>query len=236
MSSASYYNHPHASTRLGGASFNHAPSHSESQQHYDDLRVRAREAHSAGDHSSGAQLNKQASDYIFRENNAPSRVAADTIDLHGQFVNEAEDIVEERIREAKRRGDNHLHVIVGKGNHSRDHVQKIKPRVEQVCREEGLAYHTEANEGRLFVDLRGGGGGGMPPMHQVGAPGYGWGGGGGGDYPGQPQPHHQGHPQYGGGGGGYPGKSQHQMDDDERLRREEMNMIMKCVKSCCTVM
>jgi DNA-nicking Smr family endonuclease len=38
------------------------------------------------------QYNKQASDYIFRENNALGRVADDTIDLHGQFVEEAEQI------------------------------------------------------------------------------------------------------------------------------------------------
>lgn len=56
--------------------------------------------------------NKQASEFIFRENNADGRVAADTIDLHGQFVEEAEDIFEERIKYAKAHGQNHLHVYV----------------------------------------------------------------------------------------------------------------------------
>jgi hypothetical protein len=56
--------------------------------------------------------NKQASDFIFRENNAPSRVADDTIDLHGQFVEEAEDILEQRIRYAQQHGQTHLHVYV----------------------------------------------------------------------------------------------------------------------------
>lgn len=102
------------------------------------------------------QYNKQASDFIFRENNAEGRVPADTIDLHGQFVEEAEDILEQRIRYAQSHGENHLHVIVGKGNHSANHVQKIKPRVEQVCRELGLQYHTEPNEGRIYVNLTGG--------------------------------------------------------------------------------
>ena len=37
-------------------------------------------------------------------------VAADTIDLHGQFVEEAEEILEERIKYAKTHGQNHLHV------------------------------------------------------------------------------------------------------------------------------
>lgn len=56
------------------------------------------------------QYNKQASDYIFRENNAQGRVAADTIDLHGQFVEEAENILEQRIRYAQQTGQTHLHV------------------------------------------------------------------------------------------------------------------------------
>lgn len=99
--------------------------------------------------------NKQASDFIFRENNAPGRVDADTVDLHGQFVEEAERILEDRIRAEKRQGGSHLHVIVGRGNHSVGHVQKIKPRVEEVCRELGLQCHTEENEGRIYVDLGG---------------------------------------------------------------------------------
>lgn len=99
--------------------------------------------------------NKQASEYIFRENNADGRVPPDTIDLHGQYVEEAEDILEERIRYARAHGENHLHVIVGKGNHSDGHIQKIRPRVEQVCRELGVQFHTEPNEGRIYVDLTG---------------------------------------------------------------------------------
>ena len=101
------------------------------------------------------EYNKQASEFIFRENNAPDRVPADTIDLHGQFVEEAEDILEERIRYAQSTGQTHLHVIVGKGNHSPGQIQKIKPRVEQVCQELGLQYHTEPNEGRIYVNLTG---------------------------------------------------------------------------------
>jgi len=58
------------------------------------------------------QYNKQASEFIFRENNANGRVEADTIDLHGQFVEEAEEILEERIKYAKAHGQNHLHVYV----------------------------------------------------------------------------------------------------------------------------
>lgn len=56
------------------------------------------------------QYNKQASDFIFRENNAVDHVASDTIDLHGQFVEEAEDILEARIKYAQQHGQTHLHV------------------------------------------------------------------------------------------------------------------------------
>lgn len=147
------------------------------------------------------EFNKQASLYIFRENNAEGRVAADTIDLHGQFVEEAEDILEERIKHARSTGQTHLHVIVGKGSHSPGHVQKIKPRVEQVCRELGLQYQTEPNEGKIYVNLQGG------PVEQQHVnnwqgynqqPGYQQGG-----YPGQhqqPQQHHQQQQHHGGQG------------------------------------
>ncbi|RMD44566.1 hypothetical protein DV735_g609, partial [Chaetothyriales sp. CBS 134920] len=168
---------------VGSRPFNHSQS-VEAEAEYDRLRALAREeagkrsscfdrsqkAYQRGDGPAAHQLseegkqhgakmeqyNKQASDFIFRENNAPGRVPADTIDLHGQFVEEAEDILEERIKYAQSTGQTHLHVIVGKGNHSPGHVQKIKPRVEQVCRELGLQYHTEPNEGRIYVNLQGG--------------------------------------------------------------------------------
>ena len=56
------------------------------------------------------EYNKQASNYIFRQNNAEGRVDGDTIDLHGQFVEEAEDILETRIKYAQAHGQTHLHV------------------------------------------------------------------------------------------------------------------------------
>jgi DNA-nicking Smr family endonuclease len=88
--------------------------------------LQAHEAHERGDGATAHQLseegkthatrmdayNKQASDFIFRENNAPGRVADDTIDLHGQFVEEAEDILEQRIRYAQQHGQTRLHVYV----------------------------------------------------------------------------------------------------------------------------
>ncbi|KAK4933994.1 hypothetical protein LTR66_015782 [Elasticomyces elasticus] len=169
--------------QVGSKPFNHNQSQ-EAEQEYDRLCdlarqeaqkrgqcfERSKEAYNRGDGGGAKQLsnegkehgakmeqyNKQASEFIFRENNAQDRVPADTIDLHGQYVEEAEDILEERIRYAQQTGQTHLHVIVGKGNHSPGHIQKIKPRVEQICQQLNLQYHTEPNEGRMYVNLTGG--------------------------------------------------------------------------------
>ena len=89
--------------------FNHGPS-SSAEAEYDRLRNQARQAQRKHNAEAAHRYNKQASDFIFRENNAPGRVAGDTIDLHGQFVEEAEDILELRIRHARAQGQTHLHV------------------------------------------------------------------------------------------------------------------------------
>lgn len=158
--------------------------------------------------------NKQASDFIFRENNAPGRVDADCVDLHGQFVEEAERILEDRIRAEKARGASHLHVIVGRGNHSANHVQKLKPRVEEVCRELGLEFHTEDNEGRIYVNLGG------------------HGGGGGGHHGGRPQ--HGGRPDHGrpDHGQGQHGRPPHHGGQ----KQEEDEGLCGALLRCCVVM
>lgn len=156
------------------------------------------------------ELNAQASAYIFRENNADGRVAADTIDLHGQYTNEAEDILEQRIRYAQQTGQTHLHVIVGKGIHSANHVQVLKPRVEQLCRELGLQYSVEPNEGRIYLNLTGGPAlAGAPPHGHHAAPYQ------------QPQPVYQ--------------QQQQQPDQMEELVEEAVPLLDKLCK-CCTVM
>ncbi|KAI9853253.1 MAG: hypothetical protein M1824_001476 [Vezdaea acicularis] len=246
-------------TQMGGSAFNHNQS-SNAEAEYDRLRGLARQehdkrarlseqAHQAYEHGDGGaahqfseeakrhgqtadNYNKQASDYIFRENNAPGRVAADTIDLHGQFANEAEDIVEQRIRYAQSQGQTHLHVIVGKGIHSVNHVQKIKPRVEQVCQELGLNYSTEENAGRMYINLQGGPAHAPPTQH------------GGGGYGGQP--HHGGGQHHGGQQqGGYPGGpqqghgGQQNQNDNEELEKLAMKFLPKIIRKlegCCVVM
>ncbi|KAK2066553.1 hypothetical protein P8C59_000359 [Phyllachora maydis] len=215
-------------TRLGGRAFNHSPN-SDAEAEYDRLRDLARQeagkmsscfdrAHQAHEHGDGAgakalsnegkqhqaqrdAYNKQASEYIFRENNAPGHVAEDTIDLHGQFVEEAERILEARIRDAQARSQSHLHVIVGKGHHSVGHVQKIKPAVERLCQELGLDCATEENEGRIYVDLTGRRVNVPPPL------------------PPQPIGHHGGY--HTGGQGGYHQQPAHQYGGQQQQQQQQ---------------
>jgi DNA-nicking Smr family endonuclease len=188
----------------------------------------------------GAQMeayNRQASEFIFRQNNADGRVASDTIDLHGQFVEEAEDILEQRIRYAQSTGQTHLHVIVGRGNHSPHHIQKIRPRVTKVCQELGLQYHTEGNEGRIYVNLTGGPANAPPPTHAGGTQ---YGGGQAypeaqAGYPGAQQHHQGGHPQHQQAHGHHQGQGQN--DEMEKIVKKFLpRIIRKLEKQCCIVM
>ncbi|CAG8955809.1 hypothetical protein HYFRA_00011678 [Hymenoscyphus fraxineus] len=207
--------------------FNHSQSEA-TEREYDRLRDLARAEANKKNWEAMKAYNKQASDFIFRENNANGRVPDDTIDLHGQFVKEAEQIVRQRIVYAKGQGQGHLHVIVGKGNHSVNHVQKIKPAVEEVCREEGLQFATEANAGVIYINLQGGEAI-MPPNvgQQHGNQGQHHGG----------QQHHGGHQQ-----GGYPGAPQHGQqqqggdDDMEKLAKKLLPKVLKKLEGCCVVM
>ncbi|KAJ5938017.1 hypothetical protein N7454_004359 [Penicillium verhagenii] len=241
----------HEMSHLGPRAFNHEQS-SDAEAEYDRLRDLARqeatkrgncfhqsqEAYSSGDGAGAKQYseegkahgrkmeeyNKQASEFIFRENNASGRVAADTIDLHGQFVEEAEEILEERIKYAKAHGQTHLHVIVGKGNHSAGHIQKIKPRVERICEELGLQHATEENSGRIYVNLTGGEAV-MPqyPQHQQQQSQHQ-----------QPQQHQQ-----------YPGQQHQQQQQQQQQQPDELEqavnallpkIMQKLEKACCVVM
>ncbi len=152
--------------------------------------------------------NKAASDYIFREENANQ--PGDTIDLHGQYAEEAEDIVEEAIRARKANGDTHLHIIVGKGNHSAGGVMKVRPRVEKVCQELGLSCNQEHNAGVLYVDLTGGNG--APPQQSHGQHSS-------SGYPGQQQP-----------------QQQHQQQNNNELEEIGGKLLKKLEKACCIMM
>ncbi|KAH8122008.1 hypothetical protein FP744_10003238 [Trichoderma asperellum] len=246
-------------TQLGSRAFHHEEN-PDVEREYDRLREMARaeaqkrgdcferskRAYDDGDGARAKELsnqgkahdakmkeyNHQASDYIFRENNAPGRVDADSIDLHGQFVEEAERILEQRIRADQARGQTHLHAIVGKGNHSANHVQKLKPKVEELCRELGLKYSTEDNSGRIYINLQGG----EPVPPQQG--GYGDGGYQDQGY----QPHHGQQQQHGGQHRPPHQQQQHHQQQQQQQQEDEFDdgllplLLRKLEKACCTVM
>ncbi|KAL6853129.1 hypothetical protein J3F83DRAFT_558558 [Trichoderma novae-zelandiae] len=239
-------------TQLSNRALNHEDN-AEVEREYDRLRAlaraeankrgdcfeRSRRAYEDGDGARAKELsnegkahdakvreyNRQASEYIFRENNAPGRVEPDSIDLHGQFVEEAERILEQRIRADQARGQTHLHAIVGRGNHSADHVQRLKPKVEELCRELGLRYSTEDNEGRIYINLQGGEP--IPPSKQHGG------------QEGHHQPHH-GQQQHGGQHGGQHRPPQHRPPQQQEEYAEEEGLLplllRKLEKACCAVM
>ncbi|RDA93595.1 hypothetical protein CP533_6131 [Ophiocordyceps camponoti-saundersi (nom. inval.)] len=232
-------------TRLGGRAL-HAGDNDDVEREFDHLRGlaraeaekrnacfdRSRQAYKSGDGAAAKELsnqgkmhdgkmdeyNRQASDYIFRENNAPGKVEPDAIDLHGQFVEEAERILEQRIRSDQARGQTHLHAIVGKGNHSAGHVQKLKPKVEELCRELGLRYQTEENAGRIYINLQGGEP--VPPQQ-----------------PHHPPPSHHQQPHH-------PPPSHHQQPHHPPAQQQPPQqqediiprLIRKLEKACCVVM
>ncbi|KAI0910293.1 DUF1771-domain-containing protein [Ustulina deusta] len=228
--------------RLGGKVFNH-DVHPDKEKKCITLREKAwaevaerkrcmehaHEAYERGDGATAKQLSnegkrhaakadgyfEEASDIIFKANNPDNPDTSDTIDLHGQYVAAAEQLVEDRIHKDQQKGKTHLHVIVGKGNHSVDHVQKIKPAVEKLCRNLRLQYETEDNEGRIYVNLQSG-----DVTHIPASPHHGG---------------HQGHPQqyYPGQQGQHSGGQNQQEEDYDEIEKFVTNLFKKY---CCTVM
>lgn len=260
--------------RLGGRAFSRADSEDdETEREYDRLRdlaraeadkrnscfERSQAAYRDGDGAAAKSLsnegkshaarmddyNRQASDFIFRANNGRDDIDPDEIDLHGQFVEEAERILEARVRADKQAGVSHLYAIVGKGHHSARGVQKLKPAVEKLCRELGLNYATdEENTGRILINLQGGEAvmptpGTMPGrpqdynshQQQHGGHQQQYHGGHQQQHHGGQQQHHGGHQQQH--HGGQHQQQQNQQDDGADLLAK---LVRKLEKNCCSIM
>ncbi|KAK9453906.1 hypothetical protein V1511DRAFT_503553 [Dipodascopsis uninucleata] len=182
--------------------------------------------------------NAQAAVYVFRANNADSD--GDEIDLHGLYVKEAEEYLTQRIAACKQRNESHLEVIVGKGNHSNGGVAKIKPAVEQLCKEHGFAYSLDGdNSGVIIIDFTKQGGYipmssmGHKPKHNFAQNGY--------HYPSPQRPQATYQPQY-------PGYSQaaqpqyvghpqqhFQVENQQQQNQSPTDIFMflfKCLKQC----
>jgi hypothetical protein len=80
------------------------------------------------------------------------------IDLHGLYVEEAEEILERRVEAEKSRGADRLEVIVGKGLHSEGRVLKLGRAVENVVGRSGTRWEVDPeNAGRGWIVFREGG-------------------------------------------------------------------------------
>ncbi|KAJ8100565.1 hypothetical protein POJ06DRAFT_238069 [Lipomyces tetrasporus] len=235
----------------------------------------AHEAHKRGDGAEAKRIseqgkqhgenmdryNAQAAAFVFRANNADSD--ADEIDLHGLYVKEAEEYLEQRIAASKARNEAHLEVIVGKGNHSTGGVAKIKPAVERLCQEHGFQYAADDdNSGVIIINFQRPGGytpmGQMPfqPKHNFAQSNY--------HYPSPERPNatyrpqvqynniygRQDQPQYGNSyantasgayhqEGVYSGHPQQQFQIEQQQQPpdgDQVQMVAKCLKQCCTIM
>lgn len=205
--------------RLGGnRDYNHATDpeykalRTEADRLYQkrqQLLLQSQQAFKAGDklraHDLSMQLklvlaqaedaNRRAAEWVFRENNADS--AEDEIDLHGLYVKEAEYILQNRLAAALRTNQSHLKVIVGKGLHLQGGIAKLKPAIDQLCRDARLQHHIDKhNLGVMVIDLHGANESQIPhkwtiasDQQQFSQPQY------------QPQPQYQQQPPHGGDSG-----------------------------------
>jgi hypothetical protein len=144
---------------------------------YERIRQQADQAYDRHD-----QNWKNLAQQLFQMKN-PVNGEPYAIDFHGLRVREALYILELEIDSRSGR-QQIIHAIVGQGEHSINHVPRIKPAVEEYCDKRGLRHELEHNKGRILIHLQ--------PGQQIEMGGYG----------GQQQPQYQ-QPQ-----GGYPGYQQ----------------------------
>ena len=99
------------------------------------------------------RLNSQAAEWIYAANNDDSPPG--TTDLHGLYTNEAIVKAEQVIQQAQAQGYPQLRIIVGKGLHSKNHVQHLRPAVERLVQQYNISAHVDKrNTGVLVVDLQ----------------------------------------------------------------------------------
>jgi len=98
------------------------------------------------------ECNKKAARLIFKLNNTDKNLPVHEIDLHGLFVEESKDFVEERIKLCKQKNVDALIIIVGRGNHSADKIPKIKPAIEELVKIHGIESRiNEPNPGCITL-------------------------------------------------------------------------------------
>jgi len=91
--------------------------------------------------------------YYYARNPSSSSTTLQTleIDVHGLLVGEAVEETEEAFRDVLRNGHRFLRVIVGRGNHSRDRVPKLKPALMQVMSQYGFKCTVDYNNPGVII-------------------------------------------------------------------------------------
>ncbi|KAI8394196.1 uncharacterized protein BYT42DRAFT_553673 [Radiomyces spectabilis] len=98
------------------------------------------------------QYNQQAADRVFEQKNQDR--PSNEIDLHGLYVSEASQKVEEAIRRCQSEGQDHLVIIVGKGLHSPNHIAKLKPAIIDLVKKYNVNCQPNIpNPGCLYVEF-----------------------------------------------------------------------------------
>lgn len=97
-------------------------------------------------------FNQKAADYIYRVKNAGR--PSNEIDLHGLFVKEAAEKVEEAISRCKNDGSKDLVIIVGKGLHSPGQIAKLKPAIIDLVKKYNVSCQPNIpNPGCLYIEF-----------------------------------------------------------------------------------
>lgn len=93
--------------------------------------------------------NEQAAKIIFQHFNRTR--PNDEIDLHGLYVNEALNYLENQLNKSRSENALQLKVITGMGNNSPNRISKIKPQVEEFVRKNSL--QTTVYPGHVIINL-----------------------------------------------------------------------------------
>ncbi|CAF4743356.1 unnamed protein product, partial [Rotaria sp. Silwood2] len=95
------------------------------------------------------EKNQQAAKLIIKHfnQNRPNNV----IDLHGLYVEEALQYLQKQIDECRSNNISQLTVITGIGNNSQDKIARIKPKVENLARQNHLKMTPYG--GHVVIDL-----------------------------------------------------------------------------------
>ncbi|CEG63529.1 hypothetical protein RMATCC62417_00657 [Rhizopus microsporus] len=98
------------------------------------------------------EFNRQAAEYIYAKKNQGR--PPNEIDLHGLFVTEASEKVEQAIQRCQSAGMDHLVIIVGKGLHSPGQIAKLKPAIIELVRKYNVSCQPNIpNPGCLYVEF-----------------------------------------------------------------------------------